>query len=183
MTLLKVFILSLLSMIAFSCATPQTAMEREAKKAERKLIQYKAFSDAATAMADQKFIVKVNLVVFRLGQAVSTTPSTNFVTLSGTDASIQVAFDFVMGGPNFLGGVTVDGEARNISMKTDNRGNINYHMDISGVNVMASVDIKLFHGDNKCEVVVYPLNNREKITLRGNIFPESRESVFKGRSL
>ncbi len=183
MSLFKVLVLSLISVILFSCASPQTLMEREAQKAERQLLKYKAFADAATALADQKFIIKVNLVVFRLGQAVSTSPSTNFVALSGKDASIQVAFDFVMGGPNFLGGVTVDGNATDITMKTDKNGNIKYHMNINGVNVSASVDIKLLNGDNECEVYVYPDMTRDRIMLRGHLFPDSRASIFKGRAI
>ena len=183
MNLFKVSILTLLSLTLLCCASPQRSMEREVQKAERELLKAEAFTDAVTALAAQKFIVKVDLVVFRLGQTVSTSPSTNFVSLYGKDASIQVSFDFVMRGPNFLGGVTVDGEAHNITMKTDKHGTVNYHMDVSGANVSSSVDIKLFAGDNKCEVYVSPNANRERVILRGYLFPESQTSIFKGISL
>ena len=167
----------------FSCGTPKTAMEREAQKAERQLVRYQAFTDAANALADQNFIIKVDLVVFKLGQAVVTSPSTNFVSLSDTDATVQVVTDFVRGGPNFLGGITVDGRASNFTMKTDKKGNINYHMDINGFSILASVDIKLYNGDNECEVVIVPNRNQDRIVLRGNLFPESKASIFKGRSI
>ena len=54
--------------------------------------------------------------------------STNFVSMDGNRATIQLAFNGTYAGPNGIGGITVEGNASNVEMKTDKKGNITFSM-------------------------------------------------------
>lgn len=47
--------------------------------------------------------------------------NTNFVSVKGDKAVVQVAFNIPVGGPNGIGGVTVDGSVSDYEVKTDKR--------------------------------------------------------------
>ena len=60
--------------------------------------------------------------------------------MKGDRATIQLAFNTAAAGPNGIGGITVDGSASNIEMKTDKKGNVTFSMMVQGVAVSANVN-------------------------------------------
>ena len=100
----------------------------------------------------------------------------------GDKATVQVA-PFDSGGPNGVGGVTVEGRVTNIEEKTDKRGNTRITMNVMGRGVFAAVDITLPRGSNNGMVTINPNLNSNRITLYGKIVPAERSRVFKGMSL
>lgn len=113
--------------------------------------------------------------------AVSALEKSNFVSLSDNRAIVQVA-PFNGGGPNGVGGITVEGSASNVKVQTDKKGNTTLSMNVMGTGISATVNIFLFKGSNYASVVISPNYNSNRITLRGRLVPKEYSTVFKGSS-
>ena len=111
--------------------------------------------------------------------AVSALEKSNFV--SDNRAIVQVA-PFNGGGPNGVGGITVEGSASNVKVQTDKKGNTTLSMNVMGTGISATVNIFLFKGSNYASVVISPNYNSNRITLRGRLVPKEYSTVFKGSS-
>ena len=93
--------------------------EKEAKKAAEEAEQMALFEQGVQALKDKDFVLEADRVEFKRGQFVYVTPSTNFVSMQGDHATIQLAFNIPVSGPNGIGGITVDGEC--IKHRNENR--------------------------------------------------------------
>lgn len=120
--------------------------EKEAKKAAEDAENMAWFDQAVQALNDQKFVLEADRIEFKRGRFVYVTPSTNFVSMDGNRATIQLAFNGAASGPNGIGGITVDGTASNVEMKTDKKGNVTFSMMVQGVAVSANVTFRMVKG-------------------------------------
>ena len=157
--------------------------EKEAKKAAEEAGQMALFEQGVQALKDKDFVLEADRVEFKRGQFVYVTPSTNFVSMQGDHATIQLAFNIPVSGPNGIGGITVDGSASNIEMKTDKKGNVTMSMMVQGVAVSANVTIRMVKGSNKCTATVSPNFNSNRVSFTGYLYPAEQSNVFKGRAL
>ena len=114
--------------------------------------------------------------------AVFVSSDTNFVTLSGDMATVQVA-PFVGGGPNGIGGITLEGHASNIRVRTDKRGNTTFSMNVFGRGISATLSIRLPAGSNRASVSIDPNFSSNRIQLTGVLVPLDESRVFKGSAL
>ena len=152
--------------------------EKEAKKAEKAV-----FEQAVQALKNKDFVLEADRIEFKRGSFVYVTPNTNFVSVKGEKATIQLAFNTPAAGPNGIGGITVDGTTSGVQMKTDKKGNVMYEMNVQGVAVSARVTFRMAKGTNKCTATVSPNFNSNRISFTGNLYPSSESNVFKGRSI
>ena len=163
------------------------AQEVELTKEEKKALQEKIDSiqhaEAVEAINAKKFTLEADQVVFKYGQTAYVTSNTNFVSVDGEDAVVQVAFNIAAAGPNGLGGVTVDGKVSSYEMRTDKRGTLYLSMNVMGVGISARLDISMPKGTNNATVTITPNFNSNRLTLNGVILPAFKSSVFKGRSI
>ena len=86
--------------------------EKEAKKAEKAAKEAEAnalFEQAVQALKNKDFVLEADRIEFKRGSFVYVTPNTNFVSVKGEKATIQLAFNTPAAGPNGIGGITVDG--------------------------------------------------------------------------
>lgn len=157
--------------------------DKEAKKAAEEAEQMALFEQAVQALNDRDFVLEAERVEFKRGRFAYVTPSTNFVSLKGEKATIQLAFNGPFAGPNGIGGITVDGNASNVQMKTDKKGNITFSMMVQGVAVSANVTFRLMKGSNKCTATVSPNFNSNRVSFTGYLYPYDQSNVFKGRSI
>ncbi|MEG1544402.1 MAG: DUF4251 domain-containing protein [Tannerellaceae bacterium] len=157
--------------------------EKEVKRAAQDAEESALFAQAADALTEREFVLEADRIEFKRGQFVYVTPSTNFVSMHGQRATIQLAFNGVMSGPNGMGGITVEGSATNVTMNTDKKGNITFSMMVQGTAVSANVTFRLTKGNNKCTATVSPNFNSNRISFTGTLYPESESNVFKGRTL
>ena len=183
-------VLLLLAVLLFSAGTMMAqqdkAAEKAAKKAEKeakKAEQMALFEQGVQALKEKDFVLEAERVEFKRGQFVYVTPSTNFVSMKGDRATIQLAFNTAAAGPNGIGGITVDGSASNIEMKTDKKGNVTFSMMVQGVAVSANVTIRMVKGTNKCTATVSPNFNSNRISFTGYLYPSDQSNVFKGRAI
>ena len=163
------------------------AQEVELTKEEKKALQEKIDSiqhaEAVEAINAKKFTLEADQVVFKYGQTAYVTSNTNFVSVDGEDAVVQVAFNITAAGPNGLGGVTVNGKVSSYEMRTDKRGTLYLSMNVMGVGISARLDISMPKGTNNATVTITPNFNSNRLTLNGVILPAFKSSVFKGRSI
>ncbi|MCD7938101.1 MAG: DUF4251 domain-containing protein [Tannerellaceae bacterium] len=175
-------LIGLLCMLLFLASCGTSSPERMARKAAEEVQDSLLYLQAEQAMRDREFVLEADRVDFRRGQYVYVTPNTNFVSLHGNKATVQLAFNSRYAGPNGIGGITVDGTASNIEMKTDKKGNITFSMQVQGVAVSANVTLQMYAGSNRCTATVSPNFNGNRTTFTGLLYPESESNVFKGRS-
>lgn len=140
------------------------------------------YVEALQALNGHKFVFEADMLVFKRGGTAHVMSNLNFVSLVDDKATVQVA-PFDSGGPNGVGGVTVEGRVTNIEEKTDKRGNTRLTMSVMGRGVFAAVDITLTYGSNNGMVTINPNLNSNRITLYGKIVPIEKSRVFKGMSL
>ena len=131
--------------------------------------------------AIQDSILEADQLLFKRGGTAFVSSNTNFVSLSDNRAIVQVA-PFNGGGPNGVGGITVEGSASNVKVQTDKKGNTTLSMNVMGTGISATVNIFLFKGSNYASVVISPNYNSNRITLRGRLVPKEYSTVFKGSS-
>ena len=141
-----------------------------------------AYANAVKALDSLDFVLEADKLVFKYGDIAFVQSNTNFISLSDDEAVVQVA-PYNGGGPNGVGGITLDGRASNIRMRTDKRGTITYSMNIQGAAISCSVTITLPKGTNLVTAVIEPTFSSNRITLSGKIVPRKESTVFKGSSI
>lgn len=156
--------------------------EKEAKKAKEEAIQNAQFEVALQAIQNRKFILKADDVDFKRGHSSHVNDNTNFVMLNGDEASIQFNSNKALAGPNGIGGITVEGKASDIEMKTDKKGNILFEMNVHGSGVSAKVSFRMNKGSNYCSATVTPNFHNNRITFNGELTPYGSGKVFKGNA-
>lgn len=159
--------------------------EKVDKKAMKKLMQAKLdslnFVRAVAALENHDFVLEADRLVFKRGETAYVSAGTNFVSLKGDEAVVQVA-PYNVGGPNGVGGITVEGRASDVEMKTDKKGNVSFSMNVLGSGISASVYLSLPVGGNNASVTVDPNFSSNRITLSGTLLPTEQSSVYQGRT-
>lgn len=134
---------------------------------------------ALRALESREFVLEANRLITRRGRTANVTPSTNFVSLHGGTASVQVA-PFAGGGPNGVGGITLDGRPSDIRVSTDSKGYTIMTMNVSGAVIAASLTIQLSPGGDNAEVTVSSSFSSQSVTLRGRLIPYESSAAYKG---
>ena len=160
----------------------QRDAERARLKAEEQVADAVAYQQAVQALKNKQFVLEADQVIFRNGQSAFVSTTTNFVMMNGQKSTVQVALNTPYPGPNGIGGVTVDGNASDMKITTDKKGNVNCSFSVQGIGISAQIFISLTNGGNNATVTVNPNFNNNTITLSGNIVPLDQSDVFKGRS-
>ena len=125
-------------------------------------------------------MMQTDRMMLRGGQVALVDPTTNFVSLNGETATVQVGFNAASAGMNGLGGITVQGTASDIAMRTDKKGYVFFDMNVVGIGISAAVEITLFPGNNSASVTVLPNFNMNRVTLEGKLIPYDGSAVIEG---
>ena len=138
---------------------------------------------ARAALRNQDFVLEADNVQFRNGSTVFVNSSTNFISVKGNRAVVQISPSNFASGPNGLGGVTVDGYISGQEVNIDKKGRVTYSMNVSGIGINAEVQIYLFPDSNRASATVYPNFNSNTVWLEGTIVPYENSTVIEGNSL
>jgi hypothetical protein len=149
----------------------------------QKLADSLASVQARAALRNQDFVLEANTVQFRNGQTVFVNSTTNFISVKGNRAVIQISPSNFASGPNGVGGVTVDGTISGQQIKQGKNGQITFTMNVMGIGINAQVEIYMFPGSNEASATVYPNFNSNTVWLSGKIVPYENSNVFEGMSL
>ncbi len=176
----KIILFSVLAVMALTgCKTQQSPEQAAAEELEQEIW----FEKAAKALNDKEFVLEADRIIFKNGRFTYVNANTNFISMHDGKATIQMAFNSPYAGPNGMGGITVDGNASNVKMETDKKGNITYSMTVIGIGVSATVTLQMAKGTNNCTATVSPNFSGNRITFTGQLYEEEDSNVFKGRSL
>lgn len=183
----RIVFISVIMLFAAVAAFAQDDGQRKMTRKERKALQARVDSmlhaRADSAMLDSAFVLEADEVMFKRGYTAHVTSSTNFVSVCGDRAVVQVAFNVPWSGFNGMGGITVEGRISQYERKTDKRGNVYLTMGVLGNGISAQLFITLWAGGNKASVSVQQNFYSGRITLNGVMVPFEESEVFKGMSL
>lgn len=183
---LIIFILLLTSAMT-AVARPQYEDDEETVQRRAREKRIEAIRDsmraveAFNALQRYDFVIEADRLSFKYGETAYVTSSTNFISLKGDRAVIQIA-PFHGGGPNGVGGITLEGRATNVKFKIDKKGNSTLTMNVSGAVISATVSITLPKNGYMATAIVNSNFRSNRVTLYGTLLPTSKSDIFKGRS-
>lgn len=161
--------------------------EFRARSAEDKRMNALADSiasvQARAALANQDFVLEADNVTFKNGMTSYVNSTTNFISVKGNRAVVQISPSNFASGPNGVGGVTVDGMISGQKVMTDKKGRITFSMNVMGIGINAQVEIYMYPGSNRASATVYPNFNSNTVWLDGTIVPYESSNVIEGTSL
>lgn len=182
---IKVSFVIMLMLMAVGNVQAQN-MEKNLSREEKKVLQEKLDSllsiEAERAVKEKAFTLEADRVLFKYGHTAYVNSNTNFVSVQGDKAAVQIAFNVPLSGLNGLGGVTVDGTVSDYETKKDKEGNLLVTMNVMGIGISARVDIRMTRGTSQATIDVTPNFNSNRFSLQGVILPSQKSSVFKGHS-
>lgn len=138
---------------------------------------------AIAAIRNKDFVLQVDNVTFRSGNTVFVNSSTNFISVKGNRAVVQISPSNFASGPNGVGGVTVDGGISNYQITTDRKGRVNLTYNVSGIGISAQVEVYIVPGSTYAQATIYPNFNSNTLWLSGTVVPYNNANVIEGSSL
>lgn len=166
---------------AMQSRSDESKLTKEQKKQMEALQDSINYAKALNALETLEFVMEADQLVFKRGRMAFVTSATNFVSLSDDKAIVQIS-PFNGGGPNGVGGITLEGRASNIRIKTDKKGNTTFVMNVMGTGLSASIDIHLYNGSNRVSVTVNPNFHSNRVTLNGRLLPTEWSYIHQGRT-
>ena len=161
--------------------------EFRARSDERRHIQELTDSIASVqafaAVKNQDFVLEAQTVQFRNGSTVFVNDMTNFISVKGNRAVVQISPSNFASGPNGVGGVTVDGMISGQEYRVGKKGFATYSFNVMGIGINAQVEIYLNQGTNQASATIYPNYNANTVWIQGNIVPYENSRVIEGSSL
>ena len=142
-----------------------------------------AYIQGKAALKNQDFVLEATSVTFKNGTTAFVNSSTNFISLKGNKAVVQVSPSSFASGPNGVGGVTVEGNVTDLQIRTDKKGRTTLSMNVMGIGINAQVEVYMYPGTNRANATVYPNFNSNTVWLQGTIVPYENSNVFEGNSL
>ena len=137
---------------------------------------------AVAAVKNQDFVLQAQTVQFKNGSTVFVNSATNFISVKGNRAVVQISPSNYASGPNGVGGVTVDGMVSGQEYKVGKRGYATYSFSVMGVGINAQIEIYLTPGTNQASATIYPNFNSNTVWVQGNIVPYENANVIEGSS-
>ena len=165
----------------------QEMAEFKARSAERREIE--ALTDsiagvqAAAAVQNSDFVLEADQVTFKSGTTVFVNSTTNFISVKGNRAVVQISPSNFSSGPNGVGGVTVDGIVSGVRNTMDKKGGKTMSFNVNGIGISAMIEIYMSPGSNNATATIYPNFNSNTIWISGSIVPYENSNVFEGNSL
>jgi hypothetical protein len=108
---------------------------------------------------------------------------TNFISVKGNRAVVQISPSDFAAGPNGVGGVTVDGRISGQEYRVGKKGLATYSFSVTGIGINAQIEIYLTPGTNQASATIYPNFNANTVWIQGNIVPYENSRVIEGSSL
>lgn len=184
----RIFLIGIALFLSLSYVAAQNVASERAKVKEQVRVEQAAldsvyFEQAQKAIEARQFVLEADRVMFKYGTTAYVNPNTNFVAMEGDKATVQVAFNIPVGGPNGLGGITLDGNVTNFKQKVGKRGTLYISFHVTGTGISADIDISLPQGSSTAQLSIRPTFNSNELQLSGHVLPLSHSNVFKGSAL
>lgn len=138
---------------------------------------------AIAAIRNKDFVLEADNVTFRNGSTVLVSSTTNFISVKGNKAVVQISPSNFASGPNGVGGVTVQGQISGYQIQTDRKGRVYLSYNVNGIGISAQIEISIMPGSSRAQATVYPNFNSNTVWLDGTVVPYENSNVFEGSSL
>ena len=138
---------------------------------------------AIAAIRNKDFVLEADNVTFRNGNTVLVSSTTNFISVKGNRAVVQISPSNFASGPNGVGGVTVQGAISNYQIQTDKKGRVYLSMNVNGIGISAQIEMFITPGSNYAQATIYPNFNSNTVWVDGSVVPYENSNVFEGSSL
>ncbi len=177
----KLFLIASVIISMASCKT--LTPEEKAAKAEKEAMEHKLdsvkFKVLKNDMINKSFVLEAENLIFKKGNRAFVNSNTNFIACHGDKAIVQVA-SYKGGGPNGVGGITVEGTYSKYETKSDRKGNFIVRFYVQGTGISADVTITLLKNSSKASAYINPSFNSQDLTLEGDIVSFKNSTVIKG---
>ncbi len=182
----KIILFMMFSMLMLAGNVKAQQTKEDSIRIEQDILQAKLdsllYDEAVKAIDDKAFTLEADQVVFKYGEFAYVNANTNFVSVKGDKAVVQVAFNIPVSGPNGLGGVTVEGSVSGYKKTIDKRGTIYLEFNVMGNGISAQVFVTMPKGTSNASVEISPNFNSNRLTLNGVVLPIRKSHVFQGRT-
>ena len=138
---------------------------------------------ARAALKNQGFVLEIDNITTRSGANLFVDSTTNFISVKGNKAVVQISPRNFASGPNGVGGVTVEGMISDQLISRDKKGRITYSFSVMGIGINAQIEVYLSPDSNDATATIYPNFNSNTIWVEGSIVPYDNSRVFEGMSL
>lgn len=138
---------------------------------------------AIAAIRNKDFVLEAENVTFNTGNTILVSSTTNFISVKGNRAVVQISPSNFAAGPNGVGGVTVQGAISDYQIRTDKKGRVYLSMNVNGIGISAQIELFITPGSNYSQATIYPNFNSNTVWVDGNIVPYENSNVFEGSSL
>ena len=142
-----------------------------------------AFVQGRAALVNRDFVLEATSVTFKNGTTAFVNSTTNFISLKGNKAVVQISPSVMASGPNGVGGVTVDGSISGMQRMVDKKGRTTLSFNVMGIGINAQIEIYMTPGTNQASATIYPNFNSNTVWIEGEIVPYENSDVFEGMSL
>lgn len=161
----------------------QTKNESKQGKKEQKIEeQNEAIKNYHQLVSSRKFIVEANSVYGNSGDSYTVSPSVNYFYIDSLNATIQLAFDGLVG-YNGVGGVTIDGKIEKFDLVELKEGKpVSLSGTIQG-NAGAIYTFTMYVNSSGLANVQLNGNWSNTVNFQGRILNLARSKVFKGMPL
>ncbi len=139
--------------------------------------------EAFQAVANHQFIATADQINL-FGRTFMVNPGVNYVSLNGEQAVIQlVSTHSVYAGPNGMGGVTLKGNASDIKLNYDKKGNLSMSMRVTGNGISSEATIQMAKGSDRAVVIVKGTFSSRPVTMYCDVQPYDGTGYVQGTSL
>ena len=133
---------------------------------------------ATAAINKHEFVLEADYIIPRTGASIYVSSNTNFISIQGNQATIQLALSNQYSGFNGIGGITLDGTISNEKISVDKKGNLNYTVNVQGAALSAMVTFNMPAGTNRCTATVTPNFSGNIVTFSGYVYPSDMSNVY-----
>lgn len=155
---------------------------KSSKKEQRAMEGELAHKTALSLLTSREFVMEANKVSMPDGSSVSVFSDVNYLMMKGDKAVVQVN-PGISGGPNGMGGITLEGRVVDLTQTTDKRGNVTLEYTVMSTGGSAEVELLLIGGGDKVNATIKPKMHSSRVIMFGRLLAPENSRVFKGFSM
>ena len=156
----------------------------KSSKKEQKAIENEiAFQSALGLVKSRHFVMEATKLSMPDGSSLAVFSDVNYVMMKGDRAVVQ-STPGISGGPNGMGGITLEGMVVDLRETVDKRGNLSLKFTVMSTGGSAEVELKLLTGGNSANATITPkMRTTNRVIMFGRIVDPEKSRVFKGFSM
>ena len=195
-----IFLLSITAVCSFEDAASQNLGSREievrqenridsrksakksSKKEQRAAEREVAYVSALALLDARDFVLEGSKLSMPDGSSLAVFSDVNYIMMKGDKAVVQVN-PGISGGPNGMGGITLEGSVIDFQRTRDKRGNVKLKYTVMTTGGSAEVELTLMAGGDKANAIITPKLRSARVIMFGKLLATENSRVFKGFSM